>query len=51
LRFAPLGGLYQPKYTSQQYSDVMVEWIVDQHAQNPDFFSEARTVYRDMLRG
>lgn len=42
---------HQPKYTSQQYSDVMVEWIVDQHAQNPDFFSEARTVYRDMLRG
>jgi len=32
------------------YSDAFVDWIVEQHESNPDFFEEARDIYYDQQR-
>ncbi len=42
---------HQPKYGSQQYSDAMIDWIVDQHAENTDFFKQTRAAYYAMRHG
>jgi len=36
---------YHPKYSSQQYSQAFVEWLVEQFTEVPEFFGKARQAY------
>ena len=38
---------YLPLYSSPQYSDTFVDWIVDQFKKDKDFFNKARQEYYD----
>jgi hypothetical protein len=39
---------HRPKFGSVQYSDELVEWIVDQYTSDQDFFSKARERYYEL---
>jgi hypothetical protein len=39
-----------PKFGSPQYSDAFVEWLVEQHARDPDFFARAKAQYTRTIR-
>jgi hypothetical protein len=39
-----------PKFGSPQYSDAFVDWLVEQHARDPDFFVRAKTEYTRTMR-
>lgn len=38
--------MVERKYGSPQYSDALVDWLVDQYGKDPDFFTRARARYR-----
>jgi hypothetical protein len=40
-----------PKFGSPQYSDAFVDWLVDQHARDPEFFAHAKAQYTKTVRG
>jgi hypothetical protein len=39
-----------PKFGSPQYSDAFVEWLVEQHARDPEFFARAKAEYTRTIR-
>jgi hypothetical protein len=39
-----------PKFGSPQYSDAFVDWIVEQHASDPEFFTKAKEKYTRSVR-
>lgn len=39
-----------PKFGSPQYSDAFVDWLVDEHARDPEFFARAKTQYTKTVR-
>lgn len=40
---------YQPKFSSPQYSDTFVDWLVEQYEKNPQFFDKARGGYKEIM--
>ncbi len=40
---------YQPKFSSPQYSHTFVDWLVEQHQKNHQFFNEAREKYKEIM--
>jgi len=40
-----------PKFGSPQYSDAFVDWLVQQHEQDPRFFEKAKARYTKTVRG
>lgn len=40
----------QPKYSSMQYSDAFVDWVVEQYEKDPRVFSKARQAYYEQSR-
>lgn len=36
---------YRPKYSSQQYSQAFVDWLVERFREDPEFFSKAKQAY------
>lgn len=39
---------YQPRFSSQQYSDNFIEWMLSEYANDPMFFQKARQRAREM---
>lgn len=39
-----------PKFGSPQYSETFVDWLVDQYARDPEFFTRAKAQYTDLVR-
>jgi hypothetical protein len=39
-----------PKFGSPQYSDAFVDWLVEQHARDPEFFAKAKERYTRSVR-
>jgi hypothetical protein len=39
-----------PKFGSPQYSDAFVDWLVEQHARDPEFFATAKERYTRTVR-
>jgi hypothetical protein len=39
-----------PKFGSPQYSDAFVDWLVEEHARDPDFFDRAKAEYTRTVR-
>jgi hypothetical protein len=37
--------VHVPKFGSPQYSDAFVDWLVDEHDHDAEFFSKAKTNY------
>jgi hypothetical protein len=37
---------HKPRFSSPQYSDAFVAWLVDRHRADPAFFEQARAAYR-----
>lgn len=42
--------VHEPKFGSPQYSDAFVEWLLEEHANDPAFFEEAKAVYNAKFR-
>lgn len=42
--------VHLPKFGAQQYSDAFVDWLVEQHRQDGQFFSKARDAYYRLQR-
>jgi EC042_2821-lke REase len=40
-----------PKFGSPQYSDAFVDWLLEQHASDPQFFERAKAKYTRTIRG
>jgi hypothetical protein len=37
---------YKPQFSSPQYSDAFVDWVIDQYQKNPEFFEHAKQALR-----
>lgn len=37
--------VYRPKFGSRQYSEAFAQWVLEQVAANPEFFTQARAAY------
>jgi hypothetical protein len=37
---------HEPKYSSPQYSELFVEWVVERYREDPDFFAMTRREYK-----
>jgi hypothetical protein len=42
--------VHEPKFGSPQYSDAFVEWLLEEHARDPEFFDRAKAVYNANFR-
>jgi hypothetical protein len=42
--------VHEPKFGSPQYSDAFVEWLLEEHASDPEFFDRAKAVYNANFR-
>lgn len=41
---------HEPKFTSPQYSDAFVDWLVQNYERDPDFFADAKARYNESVR-
>jgi hypothetical protein len=41
---------HEPKFTSPQYSDAFVDWLIEQHQADPEFFAKAKARYMETVR-
>jgi hypothetical protein len=41
---------HEPKFTSPQYSDAFVDWLVQSYARDPQFFADAKARYNESVR-
>jgi hypothetical protein len=37
---------HKPRFSSPQYSDAFVAWLVERHRDDPEFFDRARAAYQ-----
>jgi hypothetical protein len=41
---------HEPKFTSAQYSDAFVDWLVQSYERDPEFFASAKAQYNELVR-
>lgn len=41
---------HEPKFTSPQYSDAFVDWLVQSYERDPQFFADAKARYNESVR-
>lgn len=41
---------HEPKFTSSQYSDAFVDWLVQNYERDPEFFANAKARYNESVR-